>query len=1057
MTPTHLLVDAFIAGAAALQRPTIAQPIHAAYAALTHHLQQTYPTVDLTRVQQQPDSPRGRAYLHEDLTNANAAADPALLETVYALITALLQHDNAAAIAVGVDLQQVKAAYLQIHQVQSSGVGTRVRDSEFTAGMTIGTVQTGGDHPSPTAAPAANQLIGNVAREIHIGPKTYIGADDGALDLDELEQSYLRGLYAECNELPLASDSPPDAAQPRRPRLQRVYVDLHTTAPPTPSQVQARLQTQGVDLLQLQQRIFQLVKTDVEPRQPSKGKGRLSPALMEPHTDDPAQLTTPVWLRALTQLAGQSPEDTAKQLQLQPATLTAALAPLSALESICATPQLVILGDPGSGKSTLTRRLAALLAASACGLAAGAGDDDDVPFARWLLPVRVVLSRWANHLAADASGAADDLIQECVRLLGETAKLPGASQTGHFLARLTATPPTALILLDGLDEVVDAGQRYRLLKAVRDFCQHYAAVPLLVTCRIRPYTHWQHNGEALPLPAFTLAPLTDQAIRSFVQRWHAELTWAGLYQPQPAQQAQQRLLTALADPTRRDLHAMAGAPLLLTMMARINYTKGLPDSRAALYEEYLRQLLWEWERHKLDDRGQLTSLEILLRAGGVSQVSLERALSQLAYQVHGQQQNRDTVDIPRSQVRTALERIHPGDEDAKAVWALQALRLIDDRSGLLYTLDQESCQFAHRTLQEYLAARWLATGDFLAKFRAKIDQEPWREALFLALGFQVSVQSEYDNALCVLHELLPEQPNRPAEWRQVLLLGAAYVRLLGPQRVREAEQQRRAREVMRNVPERLTAALHNPDLPAPQRLEAGLLLADLAIQPPGLDDFVTAPDWPFQIARYPVTNGQYRRFIEAGGYASKNAKRWWSKEGREYKKQFDWTVPRLWDDPAFNRATQPVVGVSWYEAEAYCAWLTHELPQTGAIRAKEEVRLPTAAQWEQAARSHDDRPYPWGKTFITTHANTKESGLKQTTPVHMYPQGVTPAGVWDLCGNVWEWIADDESYSKGIRGGAYWNDAQTVGSAARLRLNPHLWDHDVGFRCVVVPISRSSF
>jgi energy-coupling factor transporter ATP-binding protein EcfA2 len=122
-------------------------------------------------------------------------------------------------------------------------------------------------------------------------------------------------------------------------------------------------------------------------------------------------------------------------LQLQPATLTAALAPLFALESIRATPQLVILGDPGSGKSTLIRRLAALLAAQSGGLAAGDESDGDplsTPFACWLLPVRVVLNRWANHLAADASGAADDLIQECVRLLGETAQLPSAFQTGRF-------------------------------------------------------------------------------------------------------------------------------------------------------------------------------------------------------------------------------------------------------------------------------------------------------------------------------------------------------------------------------------------------------------------------------------------------------------------------------------------------------------------------------------------------------------------------------------------------------------------------------------------------
>jgi formylglycine-generating enzyme required for sulfatase activity len=291
----------------------------------------------------------------------------------------------------------------------------------------------------------------------------------------------------------------------------------------------------------------------------------------------------------------------------------------------------------------------------------------------------------------------------------------------------------------------------------------------------------------------------------------------------------------------------------------------------------------------------------------------------------------------------------------------------------------------------------------------------------------------------------------------VLLLGDAYVRLLGEQKASEVEERSLARRVTQRVPALLTAALQNPGLPAPQRLEAGLLLADLAIEPPGLDDFVTAPNWPFQTARYPVTNGQYRRFVEAGGYAPKNEKRWWSKEGQRYKKEGKWTAPRYWDNATLNRITQPVVGVSWYEAQAYCAWLTHTLRSAGQLTDQEEVRLPTAAQWEQATRSHDGRPYPWGKTFMAAHANTQESGLQQTTPVHMYPQGATPEGVCDLCGNVWEWIEDDESYGKGLRGGAYWNDAQNVGSAARRRYGPNNRFHDVGIRCVVVPISRSSF
>lgn len=96
-----------------------------------------------------------------------------------------------------------------------------------------------------------------------------------------------------------------------------------------------------------------------------------------------------------------------------------------------------------------------------------------------------------------------------------------------------------------------------------------------------------------------------------------------------------------------------------------------------------------------------------------------------------------------------------------------------------------------------------------------------------------------------------------------------------------------------------------------------------------------------------------------------------------------------------------MIGVSWYEAEAYCAWLTAALRQQGEIDETQQVRLPTEAEWQTAAHTAD-HAYLWGDPFDPTKANTKESRLNQTTPVHMYPHGATAKGVYDLSGNVWE-------------------------------------------------------
>jgi formylglycine-generating enzyme required for sulfatase activity len=158
---------------------------------------------------------------------------------------------------------------------------------------------------------------------------------------------------------------------------------------------------------------------------------------------------------------------------------------------------------------------------------------------------------------------------------------------------------------------------------------------------------------------------------------------------------------------------------------------------------------------------------------------------------------------------------------------------------------------------------------------------------------------------------------------------------------------------------------------------------------------------------------------------------------------------------------------------AYCAWLTGVLrakaPAEGGIPANEAVTLPSEAEWMTAARSGRPAPnnkaeestdYPWRGPFATWRANTeenKESDLGQTSPVHMYPGGATPEGVYDLAGNVWEWTRDQSKEGwYWFKGGSWYFPPEQARAAARVGGNPRSWNWDFGFRVVLVPVSRMS-
>ncbi|MFI1929224.1 formylglycine-generating enzyme family protein [Streptomyces sp. NPDC020330] len=220
------------------------------------------------------------------------------------------------------------------------------------------------------------------------------------------------------------------------------------------------------------------------------------------------------------------------------------------------------------------------------------------------------------------------------------------------------------------------------------------------------------------------------------------------------------------------------------------------------------------------------------------------------------------------------------------------------------------------------------------------------------------------------------------------------------------EHDQRAEELLRRDP---TTRRHPVDGKVMALVEEGIYLSGPGNRSVWLE--------PFLMDVYPTTNEDYAKFVLATGHRP----------------------PQHWPDGRcpVTLATHPVVWVTWHDATAYARWAGKSLP--------------TAQQWEKAARGPRGRIYPWGNEPTAAKANTAESGIDATTPVSRYQSGASPFGVFDLCGNVWEWCSTAEEPGNGryhLKGSAF---TSPIARAAPSLLNTaaeSMKDNDTGFRCV---------
>jgi formylglycine-generating enzyme required for sulfatase activity len=548
-------------------------------------------------------------------------------------------------------------------------------------------------------------------------------------------------------------------------------------------------------------------------------------------------------------------------------------------------------------------------------------------------------------------------------------------------------------------------------------------------------------------------------------------------------------------------------------MAMVYTSAGkLPEDRADLYRRCVDLLLDTWQRRieERDATGELVIDGGILEKLNISEENLRNALYRVAYQAHArqgapEQRTRRTADITKDELRSAFAL---ADEEFD-----QVLRYIQNRAGLIYWRGGEMYSFPHRSFQEYLAANHLGT---LPKKQTRDlirqDAEWWREVFLLQVGQR---REQLEDARALIEYVCSTEYEsgakyEPADWQSAVLAGQALVELRMRERIAEKKRHQDDttpyEDLVKQVLKWLVALTDTPVLTSRERAQAGLVLGALG-DPRNFYELCRVPAGEFVmgerneahnitlnefwIAKYPVTCAQYQKFIDAGGY--QKPEYWKSKAAREWLSRSRQGAPKYWDDPRWNnKSNLPVVGVTWFEAQAYCEWLNEQFSifdvrfsiddqvdrdlKSAITNRKLKIRLPTEAEWEKAAtwdyNHKQKRIYPWVGEFDPAKANTAEGQdpVGSTSSVGIYPTGASPCGALDMAGNVWEWCSTlyqeypyrldtkheslEAEGSRVLRGGSWSSKDNGARGAFRDDYSPDLWVNFIGFRVVV---SSSSF
>ncbi|MGE3881375.1 MAG: SUMF1/EgtB/PvdO family nonheme iron enzyme [Planctomycetota bacterium] len=706
-----------------------------------------------------------------------------------------------------------------------------------------------------------------------------------------------------------------------------------------------------------------------------------------------------------------------------------------------ATESLYVEGNAGSGKSTFCKWVAWLLAnGSMPPVAAEAPDRYREHFPEALAshtPVRIVLrDAWEHFCGAPGARSWSQRQFEDALAKWADSTNDGAESLGGAALRTLLAEGQAVLIFDGVDEVPsshDRGQgnaypRDTLLRGLVNAQNTWQKRGNRVLVTSRPDVVTPDTLHALGLTSAPLAAMPNKLQELFVARWFAATD------PDKGANRATSMRRDLA--SRPELLELAGNPILLTALC-ICYSDGerLPEDQFLLYDRVVNGVL----AHRYRDESK-------------EALPARRRLAAIALGMH------TGSDAPQLRATPSAEVTHAELEGVLATYSganlategdqtdvAQKLADLLAKSGLLVDRPGRKASFYHLSFQEFLAAEHItqtrrSDPDLLTQFRTRGATSEWRRTLVQLFGALAFRYRDPTWAVERLTELAREQGrDRLIQHPQFAVMLADCVDIACAKGWRLGE--------LRDEFTKLCLLSIEAQIDVPARARLALTLGRLGDPRPGVGvqvDGVPDIEWvaipagdvrmdtklvhvgSFSIARYPITHAQFAAFLNArDGYCQDQ---WW--DGLERSEP--WISP--WTEP-----NAPRVVVSWFEAVAFCRWLSD--------RTGRKVRLPKEAEWQLAATGGDpSREFPWGDRQ-DGRCNSRESEIGRTSVVGIFDNAPRPGGPLDMAGNVWQWCGGFiTSWLRVLRGGSWRVVAGWCGSASRDGWHAGFRGDSVGFR-----------